>query len=88
MYRITYSDGRTADHETYGAAVEAIQSQYVDAEIGHSGDLSDGGDRTLCWADGASSVDDGINAIAKIEGHDPADDYDSSQDDWYGDEDL
>lgn len=64
---VSYTDGRTADFDNYDAAVDAIEAQYEDAEIGHSGDLQDGGDRTLCWADEANSVnDDGANAVASI----------------------
>jgi hypothetical protein len=67
MYEITYTDGRTDTAETYEAAVAIIEAEYEEAEIGHDGDLSDGGDRTLCWADEASSVnDDGANAVASI----------------------
>ena len=64
---ISYTDGRIADFDSYDAAVGAIEAQYEDAEIGHDGDLTDGGDRTLCWADNASSInDDGANAVATI----------------------
>lgn len=64
---ISYTDGRTADYDSYDAAVASIAAEYAGAEIGHSGDMTDGGDRTLCWADEASSVnDDGANAIASI----------------------
>ena len=68
MYRINYSNGqRAADCETYDEAVSRIVAEYPDAEIGHDGDLSDGGDQTLCWADEASSEgDDGANAVASI----------------------
>lgn len=65
---ISYTDGRTAEYDSYEAAVGAIEAQYEDAAIGHSGDLTDGGDRTLCWADLASSVDDdGAHAVASIQ---------------------
>ena len=64
---ISYTDGRTADYDSYEAAVEAIEREYEDAAIGHDGGLIDFGDRTLCWADEASSVDDnGSNAVASI----------------------
>ena len=67
MYEISYTDGRTVETDSYEAAVATIEAEYPDAAIGHDGDLSDGGDRTLCWADEASSVnDDGAHAVASI----------------------
>lgn len=67
-YEIRYSNGRTErGYETEDDAREAVLEEYPDAEIGHPGDLSDGGDRTLCWADEESSVDDdGARAVASI----------------------
>lgn len=66
-YTISYTDGRSDTAESYEAAKAIIEAEYPDAEIGHDGDLSDGGDRTLCWADEASSVnDDGARAVASI----------------------
>ena len=68
MYAISYSNGQPkVTTETYDEAIEILQAEYPDLEYGHDGDLSDGGDRTLCWADEASSVnDDGGNAVASI----------------------
>jgi hypothetical protein len=41
-----------------------------EAAIGHYGDLEDGGDRTLCWADEADAQDDpGVRAVATIKIH-------------------
>jgi len=68
-YRISYADGRPdVECETYGDAIATIESEYgLDAEIGHSGGLDEGGDRTLCWADEESSVnDDGARSVAEI----------------------
>lgn len=66
-YQIDWTDGRTESHDTYEAACDAVTAEYPDAEIGHDGDLTDGGDRTLCWADEASSAnDDGARAVASI----------------------
>lgn len=66
-YEISYSDGRTDTADTYEAAIEIIEAEYPDAVIGHDGDLSDRGDRTLCWADESSIAnDDGANAVATI----------------------
>lgn len=68
MYRINYTNGASdVECDTYDDAVAVIRREYPDAEIGHDGDLSDSGDRTLCWADEASSVNDsGANAVASI----------------------
>ena len=67
MYRINYTDGRRDVADSYDAALNLIQAEYPDAICEHDGDLSDGGDRTLCWADEASSVnDDGAHAVASI----------------------
>lgn len=47
-YEIHHSDGREAEtHDTYDEACDALRAQYPDAEIGHDGDLSEGGDQTL-----------------------------------------
>ena len=65
--QISYTDGRTADYDSYDDAVAAIEAAYPDAEIGHDGDLTDGGDRTLCWAcESDSQNDDGAKAVASI----------------------
>jgi hypothetical protein len=67
-YQITYADGspRTT-HDSYDAACDALRADYPEAEIGHDGDLTSGGDRTLCWACEADSVDDdGARAVASI----------------------
>lgn len=67
-YTISYSDGRAStEHETYEAAQDAIRAEWPDAEIGHDGDLTSGGDRTLCWAcEEDSEDDDGARAVASI----------------------
>ena len=52
---------------TYEAAEALIYDRYPDAEIGHAGDLSEGGDRTLAWASHEDSVDDdGRQAVGSI----------------------
>lgn len=67
-YTISWSDGREDDGiETYQEACTLVTAEYEDALIGHDGDLEGGGDRTLCWADEASSINDpGVNAVAEI----------------------
>lgn len=65
---VAWSDGSPPDrYDTYTAAVAALRDRYDDAEIGHDGDLLEGGDRTLVWASEDDSVDDeGARAIASI----------------------
>lgn len=66
-YAIEWSDGSRDEYDTYDQATTAVTARYPDAEIGHDGDLSEGGDRTLCWASEAESMnDDGQNAVAEI----------------------
>jgi hypothetical protein len=66
-YSVKWSNGTERRYETYEAAKDAVLESYPDAEIGHDGDISEGGDRTLCWAtEDASIDDDGKNAICSI----------------------
>jgi hypothetical protein len=67
--------GRVVTASTWESVVRWIRERYPKAEIGHDGDLGDGGDRTLCWADEADAAnDDGAKAIASITRVDDADD--------------
>lgn len=69
MYKIDFSNGdRSAIYEDYDKAIEAIRELYGnDVEIGHDGDLSDGGDRTLIWDNEEDSLNDsGYKAVASI----------------------
>ena len=67
MYCINYSNGNSDTANTLKTAIAAIKADYPSAVIGHDGDLSDGGDRTLCWANETDAAkDDGGNAIASI----------------------
>lgn len=67
-YEIQYSDGAVArGYASEDLAREAIIARYPNAAIGHDGDLSDHGDRTLAWAcDADATDDDGARAIAAI----------------------
>lgn len=68
-YKITHSHGVTESGiETYEEAVSRVREVYgAECQIGHSGDISDGGRKTLCWADeAASNNDDGSHACAAI----------------------
>ena len=67
MYQIELVGGTTSTCDTYAAAIAVVRLEYPDAVTSHDGDLSDGGDRTLCWADADDADnDDGAKAIASI----------------------
>lgn len=66
-YQVQWQDGRSDDFEIYEDAVEAVEAAYPDGVVGHDGDLSEGGDVTLCWADDETATNDaGNNSIAAI----------------------
>lgn len=67
-YAIKYSDGSTTGgYDTVAAARAAISARYPAASVGHAGDLSDGGTRTLVWATEDDAIgDDGQRAVAAI----------------------
>ncbi len=59
--------GRTETFGSYKAAVEAARQIWKHAEIGHTGDISDGGERTLVWASKEDAEsEDGSRAVAAI----------------------
>lgn len=68
VFEIDFENGDTkvcvdtlADAEAY------ILRRWPDAEIGHDGDLSEGGDRTLFWECEEDSVNDaGYKALGSI----------------------
>lgn len=68
MYKVIYANGATADeYDTYAEAVANLEGQYPEGVIGHDGDLSEGGDRTLVWESEADSEDDaGQKAVCQI----------------------
>ena len=58
-YKINWSHGQTDyGFATYDAAKEAVEAVLSEAEIGHDGDISEGGERTLFWASEEDSIDD------------------------------
>jgi hypothetical protein len=66
-YSVRWSNGTERRYETYEAATAAVLESYPGAEIGHDGDISEGGYRTLCWATEDDSVnDDGAKAVCSI----------------------
>lgn len=67
-YSVTHAHGTTERFDTYEEAAEAVLAVYgLGAVIGHDGDISDGGERTLCWRDEATAEnDDGSRACATI----------------------
>ena len=69
MYKLENDQGRKIScHSDYEDAVRAAEEfAGPDGIVGHDGDLSDGGDKTLIWADEESAENDpGINAIGSI----------------------
>lgn len=68
-YMIKHGNGRKSEIEieTYDEACAIVRAEYGEAEIGHDGDLQDGGDRTLCWTDEESARNDpGAHAVCEI----------------------
>lgn len=68
-YTIKHSHGHLhSGFATLGDAEAAVQSVYgADCVIGHDGDISHGGESTLCWADAeAAESDEGSRACCKI----------------------
>jgi hypothetical protein len=67
-YRVTWSHTSRVDRfEAYDEAVAAVRSVFPAATIGHDGDISGGGESTLCWPDEVASLDDdGARAVAAI----------------------
>lgn len=72
-FSIRFANGRTlyvhtAGAEGYSEALELARSEGATITE-HSGDLSDGGDRTLCWAsDDDAHNDDGRRSLCAITG--------------------
>lgn len=68
-YQLQDDQGHTVStHDSYEAAVTAAE-EWAGEEgvVGHDGDLSECGDRTLIWASEEESEDDaGANAIGSI----------------------
>ena len=65
---VTYTYGSYAVYSGYAEALGAILTEHPGAAVGHDGDLLNGGDRTLVWADEtAAAGDDGAHAIAAIQ---------------------
>lgn len=66
-YEVRTSGGDVVGFETYGAAIAWCESEWPEAEIGHDGDATSGGERTLVWACEEDSEDDaGESAVASI----------------------
>lgn len=68
MYYISFAGGAPDRYyDTYEEAVAAVLSEWPDAEIGHDGDIDDGGDQTLVWeSEEESEGDGGQRAVASI----------------------
>ena len=48
-FTVKFISGAIQTSETLDDAKSSVYRLYPEAEIGHDGDLSDGGNRTLCW---------------------------------------
>lgn len=69
QYIIFWADGRPDDcYDTYEKAVETVATALgPEAIIGHDGDISDGGDITLCWKSAEEADGDhGLKAVVEI----------------------
>ena len=67
-FSVTHRHGITEIYNTYDEAVAALVSVYSTPEIGHPGDISEGGETTLVWGSAElSQDDDGSRACAKIQ---------------------
>jgi hypothetical protein len=57
----------TMSYETYRQALQHMRDEQPGCTIGHLGDLTDGGDRTLVWkSDDDAAGNDGSKAIGMI----------------------
>ena len=68
-YEIRYSNGQpSVSTATYDDAIDVIIEEFGDDSVwSHDGDLSEGGDRTMCWESEEDSENDGgENAVASI----------------------
>jgi hypothetical protein len=73
-YTLTFSDGQTPISSTSKTALEKILSaMFPHGCWGHEGDLDDGGECTMCWANVAEAQEDLANwpkaskAVATLE---------------------
>lgn len=63
-YKIQHQHGLTEyGFATYEDACDAVRAVYTDPAIGHDGDISEGGEITLCWSE-EEDIDN--QAVCKI----------------------
>ena len=66
-FTVKFTSGMVETFETSDAAKASVRRLYPEAKIGHDGDLTEWGDRTLCWKTETDSVnDDGRKSVAVI----------------------
>jgi hypothetical protein len=66
-FSLRFSNGQRSIFATYEEAEEAARAVWSDAAIGHSGDIVEGGERTLIWPSAKlAENDDGSRACASI----------------------
>lgn len=68
LYRIDYADGRASTPcDSYTDALIFLDALGDEIEVGHDGDIMDGGARTLAWlCPEDAQDDDGARAFASI----------------------
>jgi hypothetical protein len=57
-YKVSHSNGHVECFPTYDQATDSVFTLYACPVVGHAGDLSDGGDHTLCWISMGKATDD------------------------------
>jgi hypothetical protein len=69
IYTITFAGGLGPEtiEGSYAEAIARVGELFADVVIGHDGDLSEGGDRTLFWASEEDAEEDpGARALGSI----------------------
>jgi hypothetical protein len=66
-HNVALSNGRELRFSNRAEAECWIRAEWPDCELGHDGDLDDGGNRTLVWSCEADSIDDdGACSVARL----------------------
>jgi len=66
-YEIRWAWGRVENFPTWDEVEARVLDEFPEAAIGHPGDLSDFGDRTLCWRTEEEALNDpGARAVCVI----------------------
>lgn len=65
-FTIKFHSGETVNTSTYAEAIFAVAMRHDNVSIGHDADISQGGDRTICWPSDAPGTEDELAALATI----------------------